>query len=73
MSNIRTEKKSVQRDPLSRELNEFILKRPQWFVRNANAMFFIILLMITGIAWFLKYPDNTRLLYHLLEGLKNSF
>lgn len=45
---------------ISNEVQELISYRPHWFIRNGNAIFFCVLLLLLGMTWFIDYPDSIK-------------
>lgn len=41
----------------SDEIQEFISNKPHFFIRWGTLLFFLILLLMTVLCWFIKYPD----------------
>jgi multidrug efflux pump subunit AcrA (membrane-fusion protein) len=41
----------------SEALQDIVSNRPGFFVRRGTAMIFILLIVVTGVSWFIKYPD----------------
>jgi hypothetical protein len=41
----------------SDEIQDFISRKPNFFIRWGIALFFIILLLIAIVCWFIQYPD----------------
>jgi hypothetical protein len=45
---------------ISSEVQELISYRPHWFIRNGNAIFFCVLLLLLALTWFIDYPDEVK-------------
>ena len=43
---------------ISEEIHEVISYRPHWIVRKGNTLFFVILLLLLGLTWLIRYPDK---------------
>lgn len=45
-------------DLISEDIDEVINYRPHWIVRKGNTLFFVIILLLLGLTWVIKYPDK---------------
>nr|WP_294860151.1 HlyD family efflux transporter periplasmic adaptor subunit [uncultured Fluviicola sp.] len=52
------EKRNIDIELKSEQMNEMLSTPPKWIVRSGNGVFLIVLLIITGLAWFIRYPDE---------------
>lgn len=42
----------------SEPMNEMLSNPPSWIIRSGNGMFLIAILIVVGLAWFIRYPDE---------------
>ncbi|TSJ41161.1 hypothetical protein [Fluviicola chungangensis] len=52
------EKRYIDIELKSEQMNEMLSNPPSWIVRSGNGVFLIVLLVIIGLAWFIRYPDE---------------
>ena len=41
----------------SEEVQEILTRVPHWMIRWGNILFLLLILMLLGVSWFVKYPD----------------
>lgn len=51
-------KKDIDIDLKSEQMNEMLSNPPSWIVRSGNGVFLIVLFVIIGLAWLIRYPDE---------------
>lgn len=51
-------KKDINIELKSEPMNEMLSHPPSWIVRSGSGMFIIVILIITALAWFIRYPDE---------------
>lgn len=39
-------------------MNEMLSEPPKWIVRSGSILFFFVLLLLLGLTWFIRYPDE---------------
>lgn len=44
----------------SEPMNEMLSEPPKWIVRSGSILFFFVLLLLLGLAWFIHYPDEVK-------------
>jgi len=42
----------------SEPMNEMLSHPPSWIVRSGNGLFLLVLLVVLGLSWIIKYPDE---------------
>jgi hypothetical protein len=52
------EKKDIDIELKSEQMNEMLSNPPSWIVRSGNGVFLIVLLVIITLAWLIRYPDE---------------
>lgn len=55
---IMEEKRDIDIELKSEQMNEMLSNPPSWIVRSGNGVFLIVLLVIIALAWFIRYPDE---------------
>lgn len=52
------EKKDIEINLKSEQMNEMLSNPPSWIVRSGGGMFLIVLFIIVALSWFIRYPDE---------------
>jgi len=39
-------------------MNEMLAKPPKWIIRSGSMLLFLVVLLLLGLAWFIRYPDE---------------
>lgn len=52
------EKKDIDINLKSEQMNEMLSNPPSWIVRSGSMVFFIVLLVIIALSWLIRYPDE---------------
>jgi multidrug efflux pump subunit AcrA (membrane-fusion protein) len=52
------ENQRITIDLKSESMNEMLSNPPSWIILSGNGLFFLMLALIFGLTWFIKYPDE---------------
>lgn len=52
------ENNDIQIELKSEPMNDMLAHPPSWIVQSGNGLFLLILLILLGLAWFIRYPDE---------------